>query len=273
MQQTLAAPARLASVGAERELEIRVGLGAEGFRKLLNAGGWSEAKNREDCYFDAFDGRGWTWKSAREPWKLRLKRKSKGIEAQLRHVVEHPATLASDLPLLATVWEFWESPLGDRQAATVWSPAADLLRRLRQGAIQSMQDLREMDGGWRGLTWAGSDALRLASRSLPGVLLPSHSALKSRRERRETFSSGWTGDVVIGRSLTSDASGAESDRYEVEISPVQATQDIPRAVHEVSDWLKRLGIVSEDVPASLPDPMEAAVRLYAQVPGVLSPSR
>ncbi len=252
-----------------RELEVRMELTPGGYRKLEALGGWSAAKSREDCYFDAFDGRGWAWRPIPDPWKLRIKRKTKGLELQLRHALARESAPQGDLPLAATLWELWEEAPPDPSVARLWNPAIALLSVSRSGQLPVAGACLSVQDAWLQQAWVGSSALQRALRDHRGVLLPTHTALKLRQERELTLEGGETYDLVIGRSTSVDARGVAVERFEVEASPDRSDVDPRVAIRAVSSWLETRGLHPPDVAPAPVDVTVPAARVYADVPGLV----
>ena len=252
-----------------RELEVRVELTAEGFRKLSAQGGWSSVKVREDCYFDAFDGRDWAWRRLADTWKLRVKKKSKGFELQLRHAIARVGADTGLLPVTATLWERWEDTPDDPVDRFLWQPSGALLAMTRAGQIPDARTCRHVHEAWSEQSWKGQSALQRALVGIRGVLLPTHTASKARQEQSVTLAHGESCTIVIGRSTTLDALGATVDRYEVEASPDQADTDTRIVRRDVESWLAARGLKASDTTTTPSDAAQAAARAYAVVPGLV----
>lgn len=248
-----------------RDVEIRAELTAEGHALLAAGTGWSAPRTRTDLYFDAFDGQSWAWKGGRTAWKLRVKRKAKASEMQLRRPLSRETAPAAALPLVMNVAESWDATMFESQVMALWDPGLALLGTIQQGSLPTRKAMTDLDKAWQMQLWAGADALVGARKAQPGLLLPTHRADKNMVERKMTFGAGWKAEVVLGTSRTLDGAGEATVRHEIEVTPGKDAPEAAIAMQDVSDWLAASGLSIRHIAPTPADPTAAAARAYARV--------
>lgn len=248
-----------------QQVEIRAELTAEGHDMLAAQEGWSTSRTRTDLYFDAFDGRAWAWKGGRTAWKLRIKRKTKSSEMQLRRPLSREAAPSGALPLSVNVTETWAATMFESQVMALWDPGLAMLGILQQGDVPTRKAMTDLDRAWQGQLWAGADALVGARKAQPGLIVPTHRADKNVLERTMTFGRGWKADVVLGTSRTQDGAGTVTVRHEIEVEPGRDAPEAAMAMQDVSAWLVASGLATKHIAPTPADPTQAAARAYGRV--------
>ncbi|MEB3204007.1 MAG: hypothetical protein VKP57_04850 [Candidatus Sericytochromatia bacterium] len=248
-----------------RQVEIRAELTAEGHALLAAQGGWSSPRTRTDLYFDAFDGRAWAWRDGKTAWKLRIKRKVKSSEMQLRRPLSRESAPPGALPLTMNVTESWAATMFESQVMALWEPGLAMLDTLQQGDLPTRKAMTDVDKAWQGQLWAGADALAGARKAQPGVIVPTHRADKHLLEQTMAFGRGWKADVVLGTSRTQDGAGTVTVRHEIEIEPGRDAPEAAMAMQDVSAWLAASGLAMKHIAPTPADPTLAAARAYGRV--------